>query len=187
MQSDARLQVFPEDWHLAEVIADRFVEITKEELAQIIAERRDQLDVKLLLFAMKKSTEFETYLIQKFPSREYVEEKPDPEADSRGRVSTMERGDRRPADSGESSDIRSRYQRYQQQNSRGNIREERKRPRRLKPNKFIGKVSNIFESCMDVYVGAQDTHLETMMEAFVKSCKDADYSEPASRTRLRWT
>ena len=165
-------EVFPENWHLAEVIADRFVEITKEELTQIIAERRDQLDVKLLLFAMKKSSEFESYLVQKFPSREYVEEEPEPEADPRGRASTMERGDRRPTDSSESSDVRSRYQRYQQQNSRSNVREERKRPRRLKKNKFIGKVSNIFESCMDVYVDAQDTHLETMMEAFVKSYRE---------------
>lgn len=165
-------EVFPENWHLAEVIADRFVEITKEELTQIIAERRDQLDVKLLLFAMKKSSEFESYLVQKFPSREYVEETPEAEADPRGRASTMERGDRRPPDSSESSDVRSRYQRYQQQNSRSNVQEERKRPRRLKKNKFIGKVSNIFESCMDVYVDAQDTHLETMMEAFVKSYRE---------------
>jgi hypothetical protein len=40
---------------------------------EMIATRRDSLDVKLLLFALKKSTEFEQWLVLRFPSREYEE------------------------------------------------------------------------------------------------------------------
>lgn len=53
------------------MITERFLEITREDLVQMIATRRDALDVKLLLFALKKSTEFEQWLVLRFPSREY--------------------------------------------------------------------------------------------------------------------
>jgi hypothetical protein len=43
--------------------------------------------------------------------------------------------------------------------------------RRLKPNKFIGRVSKIFAGCMDVYITAQDKTLEGMMDAFVRTYK----------------
>jgi hypothetical protein len=39
--------------YLEEVITERFLEITKDDLEQMIASRRDALDVKLLLFALK--------------------------------------------------------------------------------------------------------------------------------------
>merc|ERR1719272_232859 len=65
--------LFPKDWHMAEVISTRFCELTQDEVQRLLTERRDQLEVQILMFALKKSTEFETWLASRFPSREWEE------------------------------------------------------------------------------------------------------------------
>ena len=141
--------IFPKEWYMEEMIAEQFCTLTREELKQLLIERRNQLDVKLLLYALDKSTTFEKKLAKYFPSREYevIEEKED--------------------DSGRQVDaIEAKYREYQRQN------EPKKEPRkRLKPSKFIGTITSVFDDYMDVYVQAQEATLETMMDAFLKQFK----------------
>eukprot|EP00041_Stephanoeca_diplocostata_P000373 m.14441 g.14441 ORF g.14441 m.14441 type:complete len:903 (-) comp10450_c0_seq1:269-2977(-) len=162
--------IFPSEWHLSEVITERFLEITKDDLVKLIEARRSDLDVKLLLFAMQKSTQFEQWLVLKFPSREYIEEDLESEPSEPGGQDGAER--RRGRD-GDSASVRNKYQRYQDERRRQMqaSSDAAQRKRRLKPNKFIGAVSGIFNGCMDVYIDAQDKTLEGMIDAFVKSIK----------------
>ena len=144
--------IFPKEWYIEEVIAERFCDQTREELKGLLVERREELDVKLLLHALDKSTGFERKLAKYFPSREYE---------------TVEERDKAANPDDKSVDaIAAKYQAYRQQN------EPAPEPKqRLKPSKFIATITSVFEDYMDVYVQAQEATLETMMDTFLKQFK----------------
>uniref|UniRef100_A0A2M4BCV7 Vacuolar protein sorting-associated protein 53 homolog n=1 Tax=Anopheles marajoara TaxID=58244 RepID=A0A2M4BCV7_9DIPT len=58
--------VFPADWELSERITVEFCTITRDELTKIMARRRTEIDVKLLLFAIQKTANFEQLLDKRF-------------------------------------------------------------------------------------------------------------------------
>lgn len=58
--------IFPQDWEISERITAQFCTITKDELTKIMGRRRTEIDVKLLLFAIQKTTNFEQLLDKRF-------------------------------------------------------------------------------------------------------------------------
>ncbi|XP_053684665.1 vacuolar protein sorting-associated protein 53 homolog [Sabethes cyaneus] len=58
--------IFPADWEISEHITIQFCTITREELTKIMSRRRTEIDVKLLLFAIQKTTSFEQLLDKRF-------------------------------------------------------------------------------------------------------------------------
>ncbi|XP_058054336.1 vacuolar protein sorting-associated protein 53 homolog isoform X1 [Anopheles bellator] len=65
--------VFPTDWELSERITVEFCTITRDELTKIMARRRTEIDVKLLLFAIQKTANFEQLLDKRFNGTTLVE------------------------------------------------------------------------------------------------------------------
>uniref|UniRef100_A0A182JC63 Vacuolar protein sorting-associated protein 53 homolog n=1 Tax=Anopheles atroparvus TaxID=41427 RepID=A0A182JC63_ANOAO len=65
--------VFPADWEVSERITVQFCTITREELSKIMARRRQEIDVKLLLFAIQKTSNFEQLLDKRFNGTTLVE------------------------------------------------------------------------------------------------------------------
>uniref|UniRef100_A0A182SBL4 Vacuolar protein sorting-associated protein 53 homolog n=1 Tax=Anopheles maculatus TaxID=74869 RepID=A0A182SBL4_9DIPT len=65
--------VFPTDWEVSERITVQFCTVTREELSKIIARRRTEIDVKLLLFAIQKTANFEQLLDKRFNGTTLVE------------------------------------------------------------------------------------------------------------------
>ncbi|XP_049882598.1 vacuolar protein sorting-associated protein 53 homolog isoform X2 [Pectinophora gossypiella] len=63
---ESRAALFPQRWRLSERTAHRFCVVTREELSKILAARRDELDVKLLLYAIQKTHNFELLLHKRF-------------------------------------------------------------------------------------------------------------------------
>lgn len=59
-------RIFPVDWEVSERIAIRFCAVTRDELAAIATRRRSEIDVKLLLFAIAKTSSFELLLAKRF-------------------------------------------------------------------------------------------------------------------------
>uniref|UniRef100_A0A336KA85 Vacuolar protein sorting-associated protein 53 homolog n=1 Tax=Culicoides sonorensis TaxID=179676 RepID=A0A336KA85_CULSO len=59
-------KIFPMDWEVSERIAVHFCNITREELSNIMNKRRTEIDVKLLLFAIQKTSTFEILLVKRF-------------------------------------------------------------------------------------------------------------------------
>jgi len=57
---------FPTDWALEERICIEFCTITKKELESIMGNRSADIDVKLLLFAIQRTTTFETFMAKRF-------------------------------------------------------------------------------------------------------------------------
>ncbi|XP_017153246.1 vacuolar protein sorting-associated protein 53 homolog [Drosophila miranda] len=58
--------VFPLDWEVSERITVEFCRQTREQLSQIMAKRSNEIDVRLLLFAINKTQAFEQLLSKRF-------------------------------------------------------------------------------------------------------------------------
>ncbi|XP_058833094.1 vacuolar protein sorting-associated protein 53 homolog [Topomyia yanbarensis] len=58
--------IFPQDWDVSERITVQFCTITRDELIKIMNRRRTEIDVKLLLFSIQKTTNFEQLLDKRF-------------------------------------------------------------------------------------------------------------------------
>lgn len=58
--------VFPDNWEVSERIVVEFGSITRSELSKIMSRRRTEIDVKLLLFAINKTSQFEDLLGKRF-------------------------------------------------------------------------------------------------------------------------
>lgn len=58
--------VFPENWEISERIVIEFCNITRNELVKIMQRRRTEIDVKLLLYAINKTLQFEDLLGKRF-------------------------------------------------------------------------------------------------------------------------
>ncbi|XP_030753580.1 vacuolar protein sorting-associated protein 53 homolog [Sitophilus oryzae] len=59
-------RMFPENWEVSERIAVQFCHHTREELSKIMAKRKNEIDVKLLLYAIQKTSAFENLLFKRF-------------------------------------------------------------------------------------------------------------------------
>lgn len=58
--------VFPDNWEVSERIVVEFCNITRAELSKIMSRRRTEIDVKLLLFSINKTSQFEDLLGKRF-------------------------------------------------------------------------------------------------------------------------
>ncbi|XP_044261324.1 vacuolar protein sorting-associated protein 53 homolog [Tribolium madens] len=58
--------LFPQNWEVSERIAVQFCLNTREELVKIMAKRKSEIDVKLLLYAIQKTSTFENLLSRRF-------------------------------------------------------------------------------------------------------------------------
>uniref|UniRef100_A0A8C4E3B7 Vacuolar protein sorting-associated protein 53 homolog n=1 Tax=Dicentrarchus labrax TaxID=13489 RepID=A0A8C4E3B7_DICLA len=59
-------RMFPEEWCMTERIAVEFCHITRVELAKVMRTRAKEIEVKLLLFAIQRTTNFEGLLAKRF-------------------------------------------------------------------------------------------------------------------------
>lgn len=67
MEFEDRLgNMFPQNWEVSERIAVQFCHNTREELSKIMAKRKNEIDVKLLLYAIQKTSAFESLLSKRF-------------------------------------------------------------------------------------------------------------------------
>ncbi|KAL3858283.1 hypothetical protein ACJMK2_012931 [Sinanodonta woodiana] len=58
--------LFPLDWEVSERICVEFCEITRKELGKMMSKRTGEIDVKLLLFAIQRTTNFEALMAKRF-------------------------------------------------------------------------------------------------------------------------
>lgn len=58
--------IFPQDWEISERIAVQFCHVTREDLTKLMHKRRSEIDVKLLLYAIQRTSNFESLLTKRF-------------------------------------------------------------------------------------------------------------------------
>lgn len=149
-------RMFPREWYMTERIAVEFCHVTRTELAKIMRTRAKEIEVKLLLFAIQRTTNFEGFLAKRFsgctltdgalkklesppPSTNpFLEDEPTPEMEELA----MEKGDV----------------------------DQPKKPK-APDNPFHGIVSKCFEPHLYVYIESQDKNLGELIDRFVADFK----------------
>ncbi|XP_046839737.1 vacuolar protein sorting-associated protein 53 homolog [Xenia sp. Carnegie-2017] len=74
-------ETFPLDWNVEERLCDEFCRITKVDLGKTMASRTSEIDVKLLLFAIQRTSTFENFLAKRFIGSLYDSQKNSSESD----------------------------------------------------------------------------------------------------------
>ncbi|XP_007454297.1 PREDICTED: vacuolar protein sorting-associated protein 53 homolog isoform X2 [Lipotes vexillifer] len=149
-------RMFPREWYMAERIAVEFCHVTRTELAKIMRTRAKEIEVKLLLFAIQRTTNFEGFLAKRFSgctltdgtlkklesplasTNPFLEDEPAPEMEELA----MEKGDV----------------------------EQPKKPK-APDSPFHGIVSKCFEPHLYVYIESQDKNLGELIDRFVADFK----------------
>ncbi|XP_054429260.1 vacuolar protein sorting-associated protein 53 homolog isoform X2 [Pteronotus mesoamericanus] len=149
-------RMFPREWYMTERIAVEFCHVTRTELAKIMRTRAKEIEVKLLLFAIQRTTNFEGFLAKRFsgctladgslkklesppPSTNpFLEDEPTPEMEELA----VEKGDL-----------------------------DHPRKPKAPDNPFHGIVSKCFEPHLYVYIESQDKNLGELIDRFVADFK----------------
>lgn len=61
--------MFPINWEVSERITVQFCQVTRDELSKLMAKRKHEIDVKLLLYAIQKTSNFESLLSRRFTGK----------------------------------------------------------------------------------------------------------------------
>uniref|UniRef100_A0A7N8WX50 Vacuolar protein sorting-associated protein 53 homolog n=1 Tax=Mastacembelus armatus TaxID=205130 RepID=A0A7N8WX50_9TELE len=141
-------RMFPEEWCMTERIAVEFCHITRVELAKVMRTRAKEIEVKLLLFAIQRTTNFEGLLAKRFT----------------GCTLTDVPGVRK-VDYPTNPFLEDDYN----QNSLKNCFPLFSQPKKPKvpDNPFHGIVSKCFEPHLYVYIESQDKNLGELIDRFV--------------------
>ncbi|XP_077152473.1 vacuolar protein sorting-associated protein 53 homolog isoform X2 [Ranitomeya variabilis] len=148
-------RMFPADWCMTERIAVEFCHITRNDLSKIMRTRAKEIEVKLLLFAIQRTTNFEGLLAKRFSGctlTDTVVKKPEVQPP----VSTNPFLD---DDNIEESAL-----------DRDSDLDKPKKPK-APENPFHGIISKCFEPHLYVYIESQDKNLGELIDRFVADFK----------------
>lgn len=150
--------VFPESWEVSERIVVEFCGITKSELRNIMSRRRTEIDVKLLLYAINKTLQFEDLLGKRFSGCTLTESTSNVQVTrSEKRATLMESDKEQSAD--ESSQIG----------------DESMAP---SSSPFRNLIGECFKPYLDIYTESIDRNLSDLIDKFLQVSKQQ--SVPAS-------
>uniref|UniRef100_A0A8C1NXM1 Vacuolar protein sorting-associated protein 53 homolog n=1 Tax=Cyprinus carpio TaxID=7962 RepID=A0A8C1NXM1_CYPCA len=144
-------RMFPEEWYMTERIAVEFCHITRTELAKLMRARAREIEVKLLLFAIQRTTNFEGLLAKRFSgctlNNGPGQKKPETPLEPTNPFLEDESGEDNVSEKDEDLD----------------------RPKKPKApdNPFHGIVSKCFEPHLYVYIESQDKNLGELIDRFV--------------------
>lgn len=147
-------RMFPEEWCMTERISVEFCHITRTELAKLMRTRAREIEVKLLLFAIQRTTNFEGLLAKRFSGctlNDGPGKKPETPLENTNPFFEEEPGDETASEKDE--DI-----------------EKPKKPK-APDNPFHGIISKCFEPHLYVYIESQDKNLGELIDRFVADFK----------------
>uniref|UniRef100_A0A8C6QWW6 Vacuolar protein sorting-associated protein 53 homolog n=1 Tax=Nannospalax galili TaxID=1026970 RepID=A0A8C6QWW6_NANGA len=149
-------RMFPREWYMTERIAVEFCHVTRTELSKIMRARAKEIEVKLLLFAIQRTTNFEGFLAKRFSGCTLTDgtlkklESPPPSTNPFLEDETVPEMEELVLEKGEL--------------------DQPKKPKAL-DNPFHGIVSKCFEPHLYVYIESQDKNLSELIDRFVTDFK----------------
>ncbi|NWH94297.1 VPS53 protein, partial [Aegithalos caudatus] len=149
-------RMFPPEWCMTERIAVEFCHVTRAELSKIMRTRAKEIEVKLLLFAIQRTTNFEGLLAKRFSGCTLADgtgKKPEVPPPSTNPFLEDETGAEADEIVMEKSDT-----------------DKPKKPK-VPDNPFHGIVSKCFEPHLYVYIESQDKNLGELIDRFVADFK----------------
>ncbi|KAM4699601.1 vacuolar protein sorting-associated protein 53 homolog [Discoglossus pictus] len=149
-------RMFPVDWCMTERIAVEFCHITRNDLSKIMRTRAKEIEVKLLLFAIQRTTNFEGLLAKRFTGctlSDMVVKKPEPQPPVSTNPFLDDETIAEEAALDKDDDL--------------------DKPKKLKApeNPFHGIISKCFEPHLYVYIESQDKNLGELIDRFVGDFK----------------
>ncbi|XP_076591718.1 vacuolar protein sorting-associated protein 53 homolog isoform X1 [Chaetodon auriga] len=156
-------RMFPEEWCMTERIAVEFCHITRVELAKVMRTRAKEIEVKLLLFAIQRTTNFEGLLAKRFTGCTLT----DIPGVSKAHTDTQRTQQKRPESP---LDPTNPFLEDEPGEDVGTEKDEDlAKPRKPKApdNPFHGIVSKCFEPHLYVYIESQDKNLGELIDRFV--------------------
>ncbi|XP_064392979.1 vacuolar protein sorting-associated protein 53 homolog [Halichondria panicea] len=143
--------IFPETWAIPERTIVQFCEATRSSLTGLMRSKAGDLEVKLLLYAIQKTTAFEKLISQKYANSQYIlslaPPTPEPVKD----------------DKEDKED-----------------EEEKPHKKRPDSSPFMGMISRCFEPHLSIYISSQDKSLFELMDNLVADIKSKGQPLPSS-------
>ncbi|XP_026325410.1 vacuolar protein sorting-associated protein 53 homolog [Hyposmocoma kahamanoa] len=147
---EARAQLFPPHWRLSERLAEQFCQLTREALGRLMASRRNEVDVKLLLHAIQKTYNFELLLHKRFVGTDVGTDAAGPRAsdsqnafDSDAKESAAD-ADLAPGGGGGGA-----------------------------ASPWVGLIGGCFEPYLSLYISSLDANLRSLMDRFAQDARAA--------------
>lgn len=147
-------RMFPREWYMTERIAVEFCHVTRTELSKIMRARAKEIEVKLLLFAIQRTTNFEGFLAKRFSG------------------CTLTDGTLKKLESPPSTNPFLEDETVSEMEELA-LEKELDQPKKPKApdNPFHGIVSKCFEPHLYVYIESQDKNLSELIDRFVADFK----------------
>ncbi|XP_060060092.1 vacuolar protein sorting-associated protein 53 homolog isoform X5 [Erinaceus europaeus] len=149
-------RMFPREWYMTERIAVEFCHITRTELAKIMRTRAKEIEVKLLLFAIQRTTNFEGFLAKRFSGCTLTD-------------GTLKKLDSPSPSTNPFLEDESTPEMEELALEKGDL-DQPKKPK-VPDNPFHGIVSKCFEPHLYVYIESQDKNLGELIDRFVTDFK----------------
>ncbi|XP_062967674.1 vacuolar protein sorting-associated protein 53 homolog isoform X2 [Cynocephalus volans] len=149
-------RMFPREWYMTERIAVEFCHVTRTELAKIMRTRAKEIEVKLLLFAIQRTTNFEGFLAKRFSGCTLTD-------------GTLKKLESPPPSTNPFLEDDSAPEMEELAVEKGDL-DQPKKPK-VPDNPFHGIVSKCFEPHLYVYIESQDKNLGELIDRFVADFK----------------
>ncbi|KAH0953152.1 hypothetical protein HN011_006823 [Eciton burchellii] len=138
--------IFPQDWEISERIAVQFCHVTREDLTKLMNKRRGEIDVKLLLYAIQRTCNFESLLAKRFIG------------------STLETSDAKNTTVNNNVTEKTPGNPFEEENEKI----ENEKPR---TSPFANLIGRCFEPYLNIYIESLDRNLADLMDKFVSDSK----------------
>lgn len=142
--------IFPQNWEVSERIAVQFCHMTRDDIGKLMEKRRHEIDVKLLLYAIQRTTSFENLLAKRFLG--LTLENPD-------KLSDRKRSGSNP------------FEEEDPNNPFDEEQTEKSTPEKSSASLFNGLIGKCFEPYLNIYIESLDRNLADLMEKFINDCK----------------
>ncbi|GAB1296471.1 Vacuolar protein sorting-associated protein 53 homolog [Apodemus speciosus] len=149
-------RMFPREWCMTERISVEFCHVTRTELSKIMRARAKEIEVKLLLFAIQRTTNFEGFLAKRFSGCTLTD-------------GTLKKLESPPPSTNPFLEDETTPEMEELALEKGEL-EQPKKPK-APDNPFHGIVSKCFEPHLYVYIESQDKNLSELIDRFVADFK----------------
>ncbi|KAL1779578.1 vacuolar protein sorting-associated protein 53-like isoform X1 [Sigmodon hispidus] len=149
-------RMFPREWYMTERISVEFCHVTRPELSKIMRARAKEIEVKLLLFAIQRTTNFEGFLAKRFSGCTLTD-------------GTLKKLESPPPSTNPFLEEETTAEMEELALEKAEL-EQPKKPK-APDNPFHGIVSKCFEPHLYVYIESQDKNLSELIDRFVADFK----------------
>ncbi|XP_073171676.1 vacuolar protein sorting-associated protein 53 homolog isoform X2 [Lepidochelys kempii] len=149
-------RMFPQEWCMTERIAVQFCHVTRTELAKIMRTRAKEIEVKLLLFAIQRTTNFEGLMAKRFSGCTLAD-------------GTVKKAELPPPSTNPFLEDETGTETDETVIEKGDI--DRPKKPKAPDNPFHGIISKCFEPHLYVYIESQDKNLGELIDRFVADFK----------------